>query len=44
MIIILILLLTIFLILGLFLICCVKLLGRIEELDEVKDEKREDKD
>lgn len=43
MIIILILLLTIFLILGLFLYCSIRLITKIEEL-EVKDEKREDKD
>ena len=37
-----ILLLTIFLILVLFLYCCLRLVTKIEEL-EVKDEKREDK-
>lgn len=43
MLILIILILTIFLILGLFLYCCVRLISKIEEL-EVKDEKREDKD
>jgi hypothetical protein len=43
MLILIILILTIFLILGLFLYCCVRLITKIEEL-EVKDEKREDKD
>ena len=43
MIILLILLMTIFLILGLFLYCCIRLITKIEEL-EVKDEKRENKD
>ena len=42
MIILLILLMTIFLILGLFLYCCIRLITKIEEL-EVKDEKRENK-
>lgn len=42
MLILIILILTIFLILGLFLYCCVRLITKIEEL-EVKDEKREDK-
>lgn len=42
MIILIMILLTIFLILALFLYCCLRLVTKIEEL-EVKDEKRKDK-